>query len=560
MRWWLGSFAAAVAFPLLILLSWLFVAQVRREETDARDTALRIARAVGAQLQSAHRDSVVFLEQMSKRPAVRDYDGRTCDPLFAIINFLPQYATLFYFDPHGKVLCAAEPDPPDREASDAVEKWITADLADGKLEARAPIIRNVNGRLISVLMTPVNGSDGRARGYLALVELPDISVSALPPSAVLTIIDSAGNVLARSTDPNRWTGRNVRGSQITETVLRHREGRVESTGLDGVSRQYGFTFVPEIGWHVYVGIPTAVLMQDVRSLFIRGLAGGVIVVAIVIVVALLLSRSIVRPIAAVVHSANVAAAGEFEKVEITRAPNEIATLAEAFNRMTDNRREAEHRMKALSERLLAVQEAERMRIARTVHDDLGQSITALKMDVLGLAALTPDVPGVAAMRSRIESTLDATVRAVQQIATDLRPSMLDDLGLVAALQSEARVFEDRTGIECDLSVPQEPMHIDPASSIALYRIVQEALTNVSRHSDATRVELRLRERSGELLLEVRDDGRGITEAEIDSSASIGLMGIRERAAIVGGSVHFEGIGGGGTIVSVRIPSTAREDT
>jgi signal transduction histidine kinase len=152
------------------------------------------------------------------------------------------------------------------------------------------------------------------------------------------------------------------------------------------------------------------------------------------------------------------------------------------------------------------------------------------------------------------TTLDETVTAVQRISAELRPSALDDLGLAAAIEAEAARFEQRTGIECELSLPDDrQLHVENAAATAIYRVAQEALTNVSRHANASRVEVRLRDRPGELLLEIRDDGRGITAAQIDGAFSLGLIGIRERVALAGGTVRIEGIAGRGTIVSVRIP-------
>jgi signal transduction histidine kinase len=242
-------------------------------------------------------------------------------------------------------------------------------------------------------------------------------------------------------------------------------------------------------------------------------------------------------------------------------PREIASLGEAFNAMLDSRFSAEQRahdgernLRALSDRLIQIQEDERSRIARELHDDLGQSLTALKMDVGGLLALTREAAAVAPLHERIIRTLDATVTAVQRISSELRPSILDDLGLIAAIESEGHLFETRTGIECELSLPQE-LPIDVSRATAIYRIVQEALTNVARHSNATRVEIRLRSRPDEILIEVRDDGRGITEREVNAADSLGLTGIRERADLLGGSVRFEGVPERGTIVSVRIPLT-----
>ena len=305
----------------------------------------------------------------------------------------------------------------------------------------------------------------------------------------------------------------------------------------------------------------ATVMQPVRQMFAGGAAGGTIIIIVVVLVAVLLARAVERPVAALSRAAEGAAAGAFGPVGVA-GPREIAQLAEAFNTILARRLEAEQRLregerdlKALSDRLLLVQEEERTKIARELHDDLGQSLTALKMDVGGLLAMTPASAASEPLRNRIARTLDETVTSVQRISSELRPSVLDDLGLLAAIEAEASRFEERTGIECELSLPDETeLLIKGASVIAIYRIVQEALTNVSRHANATRVELRLRQRREELLLEIRDDGRGITAEEVRDPFSLGLIGIRERAALAGGTVHIEGVGGRGTIVSVRIPS------
>jgi len=231
----------------------------------------------------------------------------------------------------------------------------------------------------------------------------------------------------------------------------------------------------------------------------------------------------------------------------------IARLARWLKRTIASRSQSEALLKTISDRLLLVQEEERTRIAREIHDDLGQSLTALKMDVIGLMNATPPAEGTQAIRDRIVSTLDATVTAVQRIVSELRPTVLDDLGLIEAIEWEAQMFEERSGIECDVSLPDRPLDLDPKLATALYRITQEALTNVARHSNASRVEVRLRVRPSEILLEIRDDGRGIAADELGSMASQGLIGIRERAAVIGASVRIEGIAGRGTIVSVRVP-------
>jgi signal transduction histidine kinase len=413
--------------------------------------------------------------------------------------------------------------------------------------------------------------DGTPAGTL-LRQIPGIvGREALPPETVVTIVDRNGTIVGRSLDGRTWSGRNARDAPVVSMTLKQREGIAEAAGVDGVARQYGFTTVPELDWHIYVGIPTEALMRPARQMFFRGIGGGLAMVLLLSIVAFAVVRQIERPIHDLSRAAKSLARGNYVRVEPTEGPLEIVALAAGFNEMVERRlgaeeqmREGEQKLKALSDRLLVAQEEERGRIARELHDDLGQSLTALKMDIIGLLQRMPAGES-SPIADRIVRTIDVTVTAVQRISSELRPSVLDDLGLVAAIEAEALLFEERTGIECELSLAVGPAStsdrpegapIEPGAATAIYRIVQEALTNVARHSNAARVEIRLRERADEILLEIRDDGGGITRRQIDDPASLGLIGIRERADLAGGAVEFEGVEGRGTIVSLRIPLPA----
>src|SRR5437763_10152497 len=140
------------------------------------------------------------------------------------------------------------------------------------------------------------------------------------------------------------------------------------------------------------------------------------------------------------------------------------------------------------------------------------------------------------MARRIRQALGETITSVQRIAAELRPAALDDFGLVAAIESDVQQFEERTGIECDLSFPDDAISLGPDVDAAIYRIVQEAMTNVARHSDATRMEIRLRRRPEETLVEIRDDGKGIASHKLRARTSLGIAGMRERASRIGGTL------------------------
>ena len=194
-------------------------------------------------------------------------------------------------------------------------------------------------------------------------------------------------------------------------------------------------------------------------------------------------------------------------------------------------------------------------IAREIHDVLGQALTALKMDVAWIGARSP-VDAPPAFRQKLVTMaglIDESVVTVRRIATNLRPGVLDDLGLAAAIEWQAREFENRTGIHCPLRASIDEEVLDPLLSTALFRIFQEALTNVTRHSRASKVSVTLEHSGADLVLEVQDDGVGITPAESASTPSIGLTGMRERAQLVGGRVFITGAPGVGTTVLAQVP-------
>ncbi|MDE3039547.1 MAG: PAS domain S-box protein [Nitrospirota bacterium] len=213
-------------------------------------------------------------------------------------------------------------------------------------------------------------------------------------------------------------------------------------------------------------------------------------------------------------------------------------------------------VRTLSRRLEVVREDERTRIARELHDELGVRLTCLKMD---LSRLQPGMSEASRLKleekvlSMIEQ-VDTTIAAVQGLVAELRPGVLDDLGLVAAIEWQCRDFERRSGIRCLFDSKEEDIPLDSARATVAFRICQEALTNVVRHAKATEIRVHLEKLDRELLLEIHDDGRGIPPENITAATSLGLLGMRERAGAVGGALEIIGRPGQGTTVKLRLPS------
>ncbi len=212
-------------------------------------------------------------------------------------------------------------------------------------------------------------------------------------------------------------------------------------------------------------------------------------------------------------------------------------------------------LRALAERLQWVREEDRKRVARDLHDQIGQILTSIKMDMTWMTRHLPESDGevLARLTESIQSINDG-VKSVRTICSGLRPGVLDDLGLAAAIEWQASEFASRNGVTCQVSVPPIDLHLDGDRATAAFRIFQECLTNVIRHAQATSVQVSLCQEEASILLIVQDDGIGFCESELSNSlGSLGLLGMKERAQFCGGDVQISSSPGNGTTVTVRVP-------
>lgn len=324
-----------------------------------------------------------------------------------------------------------------------------------------------------------------------------------------------------------------------------------------------------------------------------GLAWAV-AAALAALLAWLLAAYIARPIAAVAAAMQRAPEGDARADLGAGRSDEIGVLASSFNAMAedlsrhrrhlnelveartaelreanlrleaeigerekaeDELRRSREELRGLASHLQSVREQERADIAREIHDELGQALTALKLDLHWAGQqVAAGRPGVAAPRiAAMSKSIDATVQSVRRISSQLRPKLLDDLGLSAALEWQAREFEQRTGVECRIRSDPDDIVLDPALSTALFRIFQETLTNVARHAGASRVDVVLTSFGGKVEMTVTDDGQGIRPEQVSNGRSLGIVGMRERVRSLGGRLEINGRRGRGTSVRVSIP-------
>lgn len=246
------------------------------------------------------------------------------------------------------------------------------------------------------------------------------------------------------------------------------------------------------------------------------------------------------------------------------AAGEVVGVLGVVKDVTQRHRVAEElersraQLRNLADRLRKAREDERTSVARQIHDEMGQVLTALRLDVAWLEARIPreqtSLLDKCALMARL---IEATIGQIRMLATQLRPAVLDDLGLAAAIEWETQEFARRSGIPCIAHLRAELADVDPDRAIDMFRILQEALTNVARHAQAKHVEVRVgitrKGKERELVLHVEDDGRGIRPEETADARSLGLLGMRERALLWNGGVEVKPRTEGGTRVTVRLP-------
>ncbi|RYG45390.1 MAG: response regulator, partial [Chitinophagaceae bacterium] len=248
------------------------------------------------------------------------------------------------------------------------------------------------------------------------------------------------------------------------------------------------------------------------------------------------------------------------KTNLTRLPAAIKNAIEKKRIQLEKERSQQElkqlnaELRTVSAHLEKIREEEQARIAREIHDQIGQQLTGLKMDISWLRRMTNNHAEQTAILNKLDEisgNLDETVKTVRKVASDLRPSLLDDFGLVDALDWHSREFAQRSGIQVDLKPGDKDITVDPDIAIGIFRIYQEVLINVARHAEAGRVETSLAKNTEEITLIIADNGKGFDT--LQKKKTLGLLGMKERAQMIGGSFSINSKPGAGTTVIIRVP-------
>lgn len=569
-----GRLVLLVCFATLPALLFTFYAAdaertavLRRIEKEALLLAQLASREHAHQLEGAKSLLVKLGRGLQAAPGGPE-GGRCPAFLPALLAGYPQFTTIGLLSVDGRLLCSAHPAP--GPVSFAGNVALERALRSRGVEAGEYTLGPIVGRPVLHLAYAVRAPGGEPLQVvfvgLDLQWLDQLAQQAgLPPGYALLIVDRAGRILGRSADAT-WPA-SAEGAAPALLRAVRAPGPV-SADVAGIGRRFlvaaPMRGVPEVS--VVASLPFAQVHGEANRAFYRTVAGLGLLTALTIACVLFAAElTVLRVVRQLSRAARQFGAGDLSaRAEASPGVGELAELTRAFNGMAEalearqrEAAEAQARLRALSQRLAVAREAEAEHIARELHDELGQVLTSVKVDLATLhRACLPagDGPGAAlqAGLAELNQRLDDAVGFVRRVSSDLRPPVLDRLGLGAALEALARELEGRTRLAVVLDVEvAEP--VGWLSAITLYRIVGEALTNVVRHAGATEVSVDLREGEGSYRLTVRDDGRGIARGEAEDPRSLGILGMKERCLLVGGTFSISGEPGAGTTIVVTIP-------
>lgn len=461
-------------------------------------------------------------------------------------------------------LGAALPDNPDREAIRRVADTGVPYVSDLTV---SPVTHAPDVMINVPLM-----QQGKVAYVASLDVMPSVEAilarQQLPPSWIATISDRRGYTLARTRDPEQYIGQPGR-PDFLRRVRDADEGWFPFSSREGIPLYIAFSHVAPVGWIVVVGIPLDVLYAPVRhSTHILALVGAA-TLAVALVLALLIGRRLAGAITSLVAYAQMVGEGGPVGLRLTGV-QETDAVACSLHRASESLRQSmaeksqaaadllasEDRKQLLQQAVLA-QEAERKRIARELHDSLGQYLTALQLGLSAIGRRFADDPGTTDELAKLRAMTSEIGREVNRMAWELRPTALDDLGLEKAITQYLEEWGERSRLRFDLQLSLGDQRLPQTVETTVYRALQEAVTNVVRHAQAERVAVILEATGQQLQLIIEDNGKGFPPDDTDNGDQrplrLGLLGIRERLALVGGKLEVESTPGLGTTLFVRVP-------
>jgi signal transduction histidine kinase len=400
----------------------------------------------------------------------------------------------------------------------------------------------------------------------------------LPRGSVVVVMDRDGVILARTPNPDAWVGKSLAGETVfTRPRASGIEGTMRSVSLDGTVRLWAYVPIHvanRTAAYVAVGIPSdqayAKLRHNITRSSVLLLLTSLLIAGVAWIVA---DALVLKRLHSLIFQARRLTDGDLSaRTGRPSSTDELGHLERAFDEMarslqanSDELRSTVQELRHLAHRLQTVREDERSLVASEVNEDIGQALAGLK---LGLSDLrTRLLPQTDARCSEavgqiddLSHQIDSALQTVRRIATWLRPAILDTLGLVPALEWQARDFQIRSGLPCSFQCSFDELPLSSVCSTAVFRVFQEALSNVAAHARASQVTARFDLVGSRLRLTVQDDGDGMPPERLAATDSFGISSMRERATALGGNVEIQSALGEGTIVRLLLPGDSEPTT
>ena len=559
----------AVALPLAIVMAVLWWQSL--QSGRALEVALLESRValIEQNLRDLTKQSEWVLSRMAARPDFREMRPTACDDEMARLRDVnPAFLAITLWDTAGSLVCSSYPPNPGEPVPQPHRKSFDEGLASKGLYLSNVFQGRISGMYVVSFTFPVKNAAGATVGLLSLPVRMDYFDKLLLDVVERTgkaagIVDRDSVLVARVPGEAQWRGKRVDGLPGVSEALAKPEGHFMTTGIDGIARIFAQKAVPGIGWHAYVGVEEGVLFAGFRDQLVQGCIMFAIVVILSLALAYLIGRGISRPLIELAAVADVIAEGDHDRRVQLSGGGEIARVAQHLNSMIDALVRAESSLKKsnkrlyeLSGRLLRAEEDERRRISRELHDEVGQSLTAMTLDLHLIARRNAAGADAEAVR-RCQETVANVLQQVRDLSRLLRPPQLERRGLWAAIKEHAERNVAEFGVRVHCSDPIDDAALDPGLQTACFRVAQEALTNVMRHARASNVWIGLGSDQGWLTLSVRDNGVGFDasramEGSADSR-SAGVSNMRDRVELANGTLQIHSSPGAGTEIIARFP-------
>lgn len=594
--------------PAFALIVFNAVDERTRAVEYTRQGALSTVRLIAAEQSQLIANTRQVMQLIASNNDLVTGDSASCeDFLNRIYETTEGYRGLSVARPNGDVFCLA----PRRELTQTLntahrsyfQKVLsTKDFAIGDFQ-----VGQVTGTPNISFGYPILDAAGEIEGVVwaawSIERLNDLAENwRLPAETSVVLMDSHGTVVNRHPQWQDWVGKQFPDNPLFIHMKATTEGTVRLPGLDDVERWFAFTAVGPTAimtdaadaagsvLYLAVGYSDAVFMQDVNGRMLLNLAAlGLLSVVGLVIAYGMTDWMIGRRARQIMATTRELQRGNWSaRTNMSRADGELGELGRTLDEMAhalhqrdmslqtinadledrvvartselatanSQLRASQDQLRRLSQDLLDLSEQERTRVAEDVSERLGQGLTGIKMDLTlaqRLLAAQRDDEAIAHVKTAV-ATLDAMVLAVRQIAGDLRPSVLDDFGLTAAIEGQLHQFERQTGIATHLEAKVDETVLSKTASTAAFRVLQEALTNVTLHTHATLVQVIARTETGVLSLVVQDNGEGFAPSDLLKPQAMGVLGMRERAVQLGGTLSVVGRSAKGATLTLTLPT------